>query len=67
MVAGYFFFFTRICKGAVQKVIKKFFLMFIFEREIVSSMGQRERGRQNLKQALGSELSAQSLTQGLNS
>ena len=34
--------------------------MFIFERG-----GQR--GRQNLKEALGSELSAQSLTWGLNS
>ena len=29
--------------------------------------GQRERETQNLKQALGSELSAQSLTRGLNS
>ena len=29
--------------------------------------GQREKETQNLKQALGSELSAQSLTWGLNS
>ena len=46
--------------------------MFIFERETdrqsVSSGGaERERETQNLKQALSSELSAQSPTWGLNS
>ena len=43
--------------------------MFIFERErervrVQAQEGQRERETQNLKQALGSELSAQSLTRG---
>ena len=46
--------------------------MFIFERErkrISMSRGgaERERETQNLKQAPGSELSAHSPTQGLNS
>ena len=43
--------------------------MFIFEREIEHEKGrgrERERGTQNLKRALGSELSAESLTQGWN-
>ena len=43
--------------------------MFIFERERERQHEQgrgRETGRQNLKQASGSELSAQSPTQGLN-
>ena len=39
--------------------------MFIFERARAGE-GQKERDTQNLKQALGSELSAQSLMQGLN-
>ena len=39
--------------------------MFIFERESVTEKGQRERKTQNVKQAPGSELSAQSPTQGL--
>ena len=43
-----------------------FVLFFIFETEHEQGRG-RERGRQNLKQAPGSELSAQSQTQGLNS
>ena len=45
--------------------------MFIsFETEphrVRAEEGQRERETQNPKQALGSELSAQSLTRGLNS
>ena len=45
--------------------------MFIFEREkerdrAREEKGQRERETQNLKQAPGSELSAQSPTWGLN-
>ena len=43
--------------------------MFIFERDrdrAWTEEGQRERETQNIKQAPGSELSAQSLTQGLN-
>ena len=40
--------------------------MFIFERVPVGE-GQRERETENPKQAPGSELSAQSLTWGLNS
>ena len=40
--------------------------MFIFERERKGE-GQRERETQNTKQAAGSELSAQSWTQGSNS
>ena len=47
-----------------------FFLMFIFEREREHEQGrgrERKRETQNLKQVPGSELSAQSLTQGLNS
>ena len=50
---------------------KSFFLnvLFIFEREREtewSGEGQRERETQNPKQALGSELSAQSPTWGSN-
>ena len=47
--------------------------MFIFERERererpgMNGGGSKERETQNLKQALGSELSAQSPMQGLNS
>ena len=41
--------------------------MFIFERQSVIREVQRERETQNLKQAPGSELSAQSLTRGSNS
>ena len=46
--------------------------MFILERKRQSMSwggtgGERERGRQNLKQALGPELSAQSMTWGSNS
>ena len=46
--------------------------MFIFERErqtdgAQAGEGQRERETQNLKQASGSELSAQSPTEGSNS
>ena len=46
-----------------------FFLMFIFETERNRAWvgeGQRERETQNLKQAPGSELSAQSPTRGSN-
>ena len=42
--------------------------MFIFERDRVRvGKGQRERETQNLKQAPGSELSAQNPTWDLNS
>ena len=41
--------------------------LFIFEKESVSRRGQRERELQNPKQVPGSELSAQSPTQGSNS
>ena len=44
--------------------------MFIFERErdrVQVGEGQRDREMQNLKQAVGSELSAQSLMRGSNS
>ena len=54
--------------------IKKFFLMFIFEREKESACtcasgggAERERKTQTPKQAPGSEPSAQSPTQGSNS
>ena len=47
-----------------------FFLIVIFERETdrqsISGGGQRERETQKLKQAPGSELSAQNLTQNWN-
>ena len=46
-----------------------FLCLFIFERETEHEQGRgRERGRetQNLKQAPGSELSAQNPLQGLN-
>ena len=45
-------------------------VLFIFETErdrAEQQRGQRERETQNLKQAPGSELSAQSLTWGSNS
>ena len=43
------------------------FLMFIFEREKQCAIGGgTEKGRHNPKQALGSELSVQSPTQGSN-
>ena len=49
-----------ILMGDLKKI---FFLMFVFERQRQTmSGGGAERGRQNLKQAPGSELSAQSLT-----
>ena len=50
-------------------IVKKNFLVFIFEgeRQIISREGQRETHTQNPKQAPGSELSAQSLMWGLNS
>ena len=42
--------------------------MFIFERDRAQvGEGQRKMETENLKQAPGSELSAQSLIQGLNS
>ena len=47
------------------------FLMFIFERERERETevqgGEEQRGKGNLKQVPGSELSAQSPTQGSNS
>ena len=49
--------------------IKKIFLMFIFERERERENGggaERQRETPNLKQATGSELSAQSPMQGSN-
>ena len=45
-----------------------FVFMFIFERQSASGGGaERERETQNLKQAPGSELAAQSPMRGLNS
>ena len=51
-----------------------FFLMFIFEREreresvrVSRGGAEREKETENQKQALGSELSAQSPTRGSNS
>ena len=55
---------------SIKKQIKKIFLMFVFEgeRERQSMSGRgTERETQNLNQAPGSMLSAQSPTQGLNS
>ena len=44
-----------------------FFLTLTFERQSMNKGGvDRERETQNLKQAPGSKLSAQSLTRGLN-
>ena len=49
--------------------LKKFFLIFIYFLRDRETEHEWERGRetQNLKQAPGSELSAQSLMQGSNS
>ena len=45
-----------------------FFNVYLRERETEREQGRdRERGKQNLKQAPGSEVSAQSGTQGSNS
>ena len=56
------FFLLSFCK-----IKNKFFLMFIFESDRArAGEGPREREMQNLKQAPDSELSAQSLTRGLN-
>ena len=42
-------------------------MFFLYLRETECKQGKgREKGRQNLMQAAGYELSAQSLTQGLN-
>ena len=59
--------FVNILK-ATEPYTLFFNLMFIFEREMECEPG-RGRGKktQNLKQAPGSELSAQSLTLSLNS
>ena len=46
--------------------LKKFFLMFIMERQSMSMGGAERGGTQNLRQAPGSELSAQSWRQGSN-
>ena len=53
----------------MKKNKKKFFLMFIFERESERAQaveGQRERKTQDPKQAPGSELSAQRPTRDSN-
>ena len=56
------------CGYEKNALMLNIFLVFIFERERESEQGRgRERGRQNLKQAPGSELSAQSQTRGSNS
>ena len=56
-------------KGGVQNM--EIFLTFIYfwerQRQNASGLGQREREGQNLNQAAGSELSAQSPTWGSNS
>ena len=54
----------------ILKTFKSLFNVCVFLRERESMQageGQRERKTQNLKQALGSELSAQSLVRGSNS
>ena len=56
---------------SLKSVVFKFFKIFISERARETETGHkwgrgRERKTQNLKQALGSELSAQSLTWGSN-
>ena len=56
--------------GSLKKEREIIFFMFIFEREtdrVQAGEGQRERETQNLKQAQGSKLSAQSLTWDSNS
>ena len=58
-------------EGRRQTFKKIFFNVYLFlrdtETECERGEGQRERETQNLKQAPGSELSAQSPTRGLNS
>ena len=56
----------------VSLFLKKNILLFIFERETESKQGRqrerkKERETQKLKQAPGSEASAQSLMRGSNS
>ena len=59
-------FITIHCRNVFS--LFKFFLIFIFERQSMSGGGaERETHTQNPKQAPGSELSAQSPMQGLNS
>ena len=61
--------FTRML--SLSKQVSIFFLMFIFERErrerVQAGKGERERETQNLEQAPGSKLPAQSPMQGWNS
>ena len=52
--------------GNAASFIFLFLCLFIFERQSASGEGQRERETPNLKQAPGTELSAQSLTWGSN-
>ena len=73
-IQGLFWFHTDfriVCSSSVKNasVILIEITIFIFERprQSVSGEGQREKETQNPMQALGSELSAQSPTQGSNS
>ena len=54
---------------SIYNIFKNFFnvCLFLRQRHSMNGEGQRERETHNLKQAPGSELSAQSLMQGLNS
>ena len=57
------------CRFTGKAFLMLFFFIFERERQRQSTNGrgaERERATQNLKQALGSELLAQSLMQGLN-
>ena len=65
---GHFKVFARTSQHLLLK--KKILMLLIFEREgdgVQVGEGQRERETNNLKQAPGSELSAQSQTQDSNS
>ena len=65
--------FTQRVHNFFLKIKKNFFNVCLFLRELQSMNlegaereRERERETENLKQALGSELSAQSLMRGLN-
>ena len=58
---------TLYVNTSIKEYIFKCLFIFERQRDSMSREGQRERETQNLKQAPGSELSAQSLTRGSNS
>ena len=58
----------RLPIGINNRAFKKFFNVYLFLRQSTSGEGaEKERETQNPKQIPGSELSAQSPTQGSNS